>query len=492
MKDTKPLPFLTPEQAGVPSGAISRLLDRLEAARLCMHSIIILRRGSIIAEGYWEPFCEGEPHRMYSSSKSVTSMAIGKLYDNGLIRLDDRIADYFPDKLPENPSPYTMAATIRDLLMMATQNDCNSYTNHDTDWIWTFFNSRANHMPGTIFQYDTAATTVLCALVERLTGKTFYEYLRPEFDIIGVSPDTDCIEYPGGGAWGGSGLLISTRDYAKIVLLCQRMGNWNGKQLISEEYMRAATSRQIDNSHESHPGRSMRERPGYGYQFWVIGENGFKLVGMGSQSALVFPEQDLIVATTADNQGNNYSYEIDTAVYEELLPALGEPLPADDAAYSHLCGQLSSLKLATQWGEHETKLSGQWNGRKFVMDENDMGITELSLSYDSDSGRFDYVNAQGKCSIAFGFGHNVEGLFPQTNYYGRQIGSCPGDKYRCFASAGWVEPHKLMLRVLLCDRYFGNFTAVFSFKENTVSVLMRKTAEWFLEEYDGFACGHCE
>ena len=121
-----------------------------------------------------------------------------------------------------------------------------------------------------------------------------------------------------------------------------------------------------------------------------------------------------------------------------------------------------------------------------------MGITELSLSYDGDSGRFDYVNAQGKCSIAFGFGRNVEGLFPQTNYYGRQIGSCPGDKYRCFASAGWVEPHKLMLRVLLCDRYFGNFTAVFSFKENTVSVLMRKTAEWFLEEYDGFACGHCE
>lgn len=98
----------------------------------------------------------------------------------------------------------------------------------------------------------------------------FYEYLAPEFEVIGISPGIDCIEYPGGGAWGDSGLLISTRDYAKIALLCQRMGNWNGKQLISEEYMRAATSKQIDNSHESYAGRAFRERSGYGYQFWVI------------------------------------------------------------------------------------------------------------------------------------------------------------------------------------------------------------------------------
>jgi len=491
MKDIKPLPTLSPEQAGIPSAAISRFLDRIEAARLCMHSFIILRRGSIVAEGYWAPFSEGEPHRMYSSSKSVVSMAVGKLCDNGLVRLSDKIADYFPDKLPPEPSPYTMCATIRDLLMMSTQNDHNSYTNTDKDWIWTFFNSNANHMPGTIFQYDTAATTVLCGLVERLTGKTFYEYLAPEFEIIGISPGIDCVERPEGGAWGGSGLLISTRDYAKIALLCQRHGNWNGRQLISEEYMRAATTRQIDNSHETRPGRAYRERCGYGYQFWIIPQNGFKFSGMGSQSALVFPEQDLIVATTADNQGNAYEYEIDTAIYEELLPALGEPLPDDPEAFGALSRRLSSLTLFTQWGEAASALSGRWNGRRFVMDENPMGITELTLSFEGDSGRFDYVNGEGKCSIAFGFGHNVEGRFPQTNYYGRRIGDCPGDKYRCFASAGWVEPHKLMLRVLLCDRYFGNFTAVFSFRENTVSVLMRKTAEWFLEEYQGFACGKC-
>ena len=133
MKDCKPLPTLTPEQAGIPSAAISRFLERLEKADLCMHSFIILRKGAVVAEGYWKPFAEGEPHRMYSSSKSVVSMAVGKLYDNKLIRLSDPIAQYFPDKLPENPSPYTMCATIRDLLRMATQNEHNSYSRNDPD-----------------------------------------------------------------------------------------------------------------------------------------------------------------------------------------------------------------------------------------------------------------------------------------------------------------------------------------------------------------------
>ena len=482
---------MTPEQAGVPSAAISRLLDRLEYAGLCMHSLIILRKNSIIAEGYWKPFEEGEPHRMYSSSKSVVSMAVGKMYDNGLITLSDKIADYFPDMLPENPSPYTMRATIRDLLMMATQNNDNSYDDKDPNFIWTFFNSNANHMPGSIFSYDTAATTVLCGLVERLTGKTFYEYLKPEFDIIGISEGIDCVERPEGGAWGGSGLLISTRDYAKIVLLCQRRGNWFGKQLISEEYMLAATTKQIDNSHESRAGYAYCPKAcGYGYQFWVIPENGFKFSGMGSQSALVFPDQDLIVATTADNQGNANEYMIDTAVYEELLPVLGEPLPEAPDDFAALQNRLASLSLAVQPGEYTSDFALKINGKKFVMDENPMGITELSFDFDENNGCFNYTNAQGKNSINFGFGCNVQGLFPQKNYFGRRIGTSPGDKYRCFASAAWAEPHKLILRVLLCDRYFGNFTAVFSFIEDTVSVRMIKTAEWFLEEYQGFACGH--
>ena len=489
MKDCKPLPQMTPEQAGIPSAAISRFLDRIEAAGLCMHSFIVLRKGAVVAEGYWKPFEEGQPHRMYSSSKSVVSLAVGKMYDNKLIRLSDPITQYFPDKLPEKPSRYTMCATIRDLLMMATQNNHTSYTRDDPDWVRTFFDSHSSHMPGTFFAYDTAATTVLCELVERLTGKTFYEYLAPEFEEIGISPGTDCIERPEGGAWGGSGLLISTRDYAKICLLCQRRGNWFGKQLISHEYMLAATTRQIDNSHISRTSKAFQPASGYGYQFWIIPGNGFKFSGLGSQSALVFPEQDLIVATTADTQGDNHAHEIDNAIYEEILASLSDPLPEAPEAHAELLKKIESLSMCVQSGELASPLADQIHDRVFTMDPNAMGITQLSFHFTPGGGEFRYTNAQGECVIPFGFGKNVESKFPQKNYFGHRMGHCDGGQYRCFTSAAWTEPHKLFLRVFICDRYFGNMTAVFSFREDTVSVYMQKAAEWFLDEYQGFTCG---
>lgn len=491
MKDCKPLPTLTPEQAGLPSAAISRFLDRLEKAGLCMHSFIILRKDSVVAEGYWKPFEEGQLHRMYSSSKSVVALAVGKLVGNGLVRLTDRITEYFPDKLPEEVHPYIQACTIRDMLMMATTNSGVGYGRKDPDWIKAHFYAKATHMPGTIFQYDTSATNVLSALVERLTGMTFYQYLAPEFEEMGISPDIFCIERPEGGAWGGSGLHLTTRDFAKICLLCQHRGNWFGKQLLPQDYMLEATTRQIDNSHLSRASKAYLPISGYGYQLWII-PGGFKFSGMGSQSALVFPEQDLIVAVTADNQGNAAEYTIDNAIYDELLPVLSAPLPEAPTDHAALLEKVNALCLQVQHGSISSPYMKKLNNKTFLMDPNPMEISQLSFSFTDDGGTLHYTNAQGECHLAFGFGKNVQGQFPQENYAGICATRCDGEKYRCFASAAWTEPHKLILRVLLCDRYFGNMTAVFSFREDTVSVCMTKTAEWFLEEYQGFACGHTQ
>ena len=256
--------------------------------------------------------------------------------------------------------------------------------------------------------------------------------------------------------------------------------------------MLAATTRQIDNSHNSRPGKTHKPMCGYGYQFWIIPEGGFKFSGMGSQSALVFPQQDLIVAVTGDNQGNACEYEIDDAIYEELLSSLSEPIPEAPEAYAQLRERIAGLSLRVQRGEWYSPLTEQINGKRFVMDPNPMGISQLFFTFSQGEGVLSYTNAQGDCRIPFGFGENVESQFPQENYFGRRIGRCDGEKYRSFASAAWTEPHKLMLRVLLCDRYFGNMTAVFSFKENTVSLWLGKAAEWFLNEYQGFACGHTD
>src|SRR6478735_7456483 len=91
----------SPETLGIPSKAILQFLQRIDAERICMHGFLLLRRNKIAAEGYWAPWSADRKHRMYSISKSFVALAVGMMLDEGRLTLDDRVADYFPDKLPE-------------------------------------------------------------------------------------------------------------------------------------------------------------------------------------------------------------------------------------------------------------------------------------------------------------------------------------------------------------------------------------------------------
>ncbi|MBE5761695.1 MAG: serine hydrolase [Clostridiales bacterium] len=475
--------YLYPEEAGVPSSALLAFHESLKKSGLCLHATMILRHGKIVHEAYWKPIDENFRHRIYSCSKSVTSIAVGKLVTEGRVRITDKISDYFKDLLPENPNRYVLSATIRDCLMMSSMNNENSYKGGGgegrqyRDWIWSFFNSNANHMPGAFFLYDTAATTVLCALVERLTGKTFLEYLRPEFDIMGISPKIDCVKTPDGIAWGGSGVRVTMRDYGRLALLALNRGAWEGKQLIDHQYMLEATTRQIDNGSY-----------GYGYQFWMDRDNGFWFNGMGSQFAFCYPERDLIICFHADTQGSPAQPIIDAknALFDSILDSA---LPADEKAFAELKEFTSDLNIVCQTGELSSTRENEFFQKKYVMDKNPMGIKWMEFTVESGVGVWKYENEQGVCRVEFGFGKNVLGKFPQENYYYDQIGVPSGYRYDCAHSAAWVEPHKLVIRGWLIDRYLGNYRAEFSFIDDTVSVIMTKTAEWFLEEYQGIACG---
>ena len=116
------LTYAVPESLGIPSGAIEAFLEALQKKSLCMHGFMLIRHGKVAAEGYWPPFDENRSHRMFSVSKSFTSVAIGMLIGEGKITLDTRPADIFPEYLPSQPHPYVMEATVRDLLVMATYN----------------------------------------------------------------------------------------------------------------------------------------------------------------------------------------------------------------------------------------------------------------------------------------------------------------------------------------------------------------------------------
>ncbi|MGI5852033.1 MAG: serine hydrolase domain-containing protein, partial [Caldicoprobacterales bacterium] len=161
-------PASSPESLGIPSSAILSFLERIDREQTCMHGFLLIRKGQIAAEGYWAPYSKDSMHRMYSVSKSMVSLAIGLMIDEGKLNLEDRVVNFFEDKLPNNLHPYLAESTVRDLLMMATPHSENSYTRYDKDWAATFFYKTPSHPPGTVFAYDTAATVILNTIVERI------------------------------------------------------------------------------------------------------------------------------------------------------------------------------------------------------------------------------------------------------------------------------------------------------------------------------------
>ena len=107
-------PAPSSESLGIPSRAILNFLQRIDAERIGMHGFLLVRRNRIAAEGYWAPWSADRKHRMYSVSKSFVSLAVGMLIDEGRLTLDDRVADYFPDKLPEKLHPWLASSTVRN------------------------------------------------------------------------------------------------------------------------------------------------------------------------------------------------------------------------------------------------------------------------------------------------------------------------------------------------------------------------------------------
>ncbi len=482
--------YITPESAGIPSAAIERFIGRLEGSRLCMHDFLMVKGGKVLAEAYWKPFHAQRKHRMYSVSKSFVSIAVGVMIGEGKLSLDTHVADFFPEKLPDNPHPYLLEMTVRDLLMMSTCHNRCSYTDQDSDWVATFFQRKPSHRPGRVFSYDTAATVVLNAIVEKLAGEPFLQYLRPRvLEPIGVTEDIWCVERPEGGSWGGSGVMVTAMDLAKVANLCMHGGCHEGRQLIPEWYIREATAKQIDNRvGEADPEWQF----GYGYQFWRTRNNGFAMNGMGSQFAICLPEHDFILVTNGDTQEvKTGASVILNALWTEIYPYLtGEKAcVSTEEEKESLKKRIEDLHILPETGALSSSEAVKWHGMKFVMDENPMGIRWTRFFFEDGAITMQYENAQGECELKFGVGSVRAQAFPQKNYYGKRIREIPGIQYDCLCTAAWADEHSFAGHVWVTDDYFGSMKLHAVFEENTVTVYMEKTAEWFLNEYVGFMTG---
>ena len=480
----------TPESVGIPSSAILAFLRLLRDRRVDLHSIMMIRHGKIAVEGYFAPFNREQKHRLYSVSKSITALGIGRMVTEGKLSLDERIADHFPDLAGNNLHPWLASATVRHMLMMAGPYSGSPYGVRDNPWLVRWFRSEPDHPPGMISMYDTMCTNLLCALMERRVGKPFLEYLRPVFDELGVSEDIWCIRMPEGYSWGGSGVMGTPLDMAKIAYLFMKEGVVNGKTLIDPGYIREAVSPLMSNHANNRDPEMMQ---GYGYQIWRTRNNSFSFVGMGSQLATCIADKDFILAITADTQGmDTGNADILNAFWNIVYPRLSDvPLPDDKESLDAINLFFKDAKLLVVDGALNSPIASRISGKTYRMRPNPAGITDVRFEMYHGRCILHYTNERGAKIIPFGFGENIPSVFPETHYFGDQIGTPKKAGYKMNVSGAWMNENTLYIHVRLTDDYLGSLVINATFSGNDIAILFVPSAEAIFYEYRGFAIGAC-
>lgn len=339
------LPRSTPEAQGLSSGAIAGFLDAVAAdAALELHSLMILRHGVVVAEGWWELYRREDVHLLYSLSKSFTSTAVGFAQAEGLLNLDRPAWEYLPS-IERVEDERLRRLTVRQALRMATghRTDTIEQVNRaggSGEPLRGFFDTPPEEEPGTIFCYNNRGTYLVAALVQQVSGMTLADYLQPRlFDPLGIAPPYWQSAPPGRNI-GFSGLHLATESIARFGQTYLDDGVWNGHQVLPPGWVEEATR-----FHTANPGESEPDwRQGYGYQFWRSRHDGYRGDGAFGQFCLILPELDTVIITTAATEQMQRVLDL---VWHRLLPGFGEAELADDHGRADaLAERLSAATLA--------------------------------------------------------------------------------------------------------------------------------------------------
>jgi len=439
----------TPESLGVSSQSILNFIEAAEKTRPDdLHSFILMRHGQVAAQGWWNPYNPDSPHMLFSLSKSFTSTAIGIAQSEGLLSINDKVISFFPDETPPSPSEKLQSMRIRDLLKMNSghNEDASGRMRNDaSSWVKGFLALEVEHKPGTHFVYNSGATFMLSAIIQKVTGKTLLEYLTPRLFVpLGIENPT-WESSPEGINTGGWGLKVRTKDIASLGQLYLQKGQWQGKQILPEAWVAEATSLQTSNG--SNPDSDWEQ--GYGYQFWRCRHNLYRGDGAFGQYCIVFPEQDAVLAITS---GTTDMGAIMNLVWDNILPGLSEkPLEENQEAWNALQSKLSSLNLSVVKGEPSSPLAAQISNKVYQLKSNKEGFTAMVLNLDAGNQSLSLLNEENPFVVPFETGKLKNSLPDPT-----------GKNEPTASSAAWISADTLQIRSYLFETpFYTTYTIAF-------------------------------
>jgi CubicO group peptidase (beta-lactamase class C family) len=390
----------TPEAEGIAAAAIDSFLNAVQGKHE-FHSFMMLRHGKVVAQGWWNPYQPKLRHSLYSCSKSFTSTAIGFAVSEKRFSVNDKVVSFFPGSLPDTISPYLAALTVKDLLTMSVgqpTDPTGPVVSTKDDWVKAFLALPIAYKPGSQFLYNSMATFMLSAIVQKVTGQKEVDYLTPRlFSPLGISGMDWEINKQGINT-GGWGLRVETEALAKMGQLYLQKGKWQGKQVIPEA--------------------------------WVT----------------VMPDQDAVIAITSETSDMQGELNL---VWKYLLPAMQpKALPANAAADDKLFKHLAALSLPPAPGAINST-NGTFN-KTYTVKSNVLNIR--SIAFSSTNGVCRVILKKDSATYTLNFA-NGKWLAGQTDMQGPGLVTAAREDfsilvpYKVVGSYGWNDSRDLQLKL---------------------------------------------
>ncbi len=417
------LPRSTPEEQGVDSRMLKHLYKKLhDLPNVDIHHLMVLRHDKVIGEMHASPYRASDLHTLYSASKTVTAMAIGLAVDDGLLSIDDKMSKHLRDKMPATLSPALDSLTVRHVLMMAAGRKPDlSIPEGDADWLTAWFAGDFANV-GKRFTYDSMCTHALAMIVTRVTGKRVLDYVRERIFTPLHITEADWELAPDSVETAGWGLRLHAESEAKLGLLMLHEGNWQGKQLVSQQWMHEMTQMHISTQSPA-PKASLKTRIvrflrgiwhtirswftgynidryylGYGYQTKAIQHpraESFFAAGYGGQVIYVVPKLDMVFVI--NGRAANYGDELNTIYYSFVDPMIGKkepPLKVTDV----------NLAIEMPQGDGIHPLEERLLDNTIILEDNLLGLKTIEVNRKGDDMLFTMTDHRGPLRAVAGWG----------------------------------------------------------------------------------------
>lgn len=401
------LPRSTPEKEGVIPDSILHFLTAFGNSTNELHSFMLIRHGQVVAETWNTPYRPDLRHTMYSVSKSFAATAAGFAVSENKLTVDDKVISFFPDEVPPTISPFLAELKVKDLLTMSVGQEpepTGAIITKETNWVRAFLATPIVHQPGSKFLYNSAATFMLSAIVQKVTGEKIIDYLTPRlFKPLGIE-NIDWETNPRDMNVGGWGLRLKTEDMAKFGQLFLQNGKWGDKQILPEAWVKEASTMKII----QHPEMAQEKKDasdweqGYCYQMWRCRNNCYRGDGAFGQYIIVMPEQDAVIAITSET--GNMQDELNL-VWKHLLPAFQSgQLPANRKVAVALRQKYISAALPLLPKTAAPAVAKTLQGKTFYLSPNAQFIQQMSFDLRGDLCRLTLKADTATYQITFGSG----------------------------------------------------------------------------------------